>query len=303
MKHAVSGHGIAQVTSGYLIWGSLPIFWKTLSHVSSFEVLLHRILWAAVWASVYFLLKGNNPLYILKQAWSQSSLPLLILSALVVAVNWLAYIYAVTSGHILQASLGYYICPIVIVVLSVLLFKEKMNRLQKLALVFCIVGVGYSAIQVGTIPWLSLLIAGTFALYATSKKLLKLDGMTALLSDAVLLSPIVLIIVVVTAVRGQSAFLFTGIGTDVLLVLSGIATLAPLVLFIQGTMKIPYKTVGFLQFITPTMTFVLGVAVYGERFTLYEGITFLLILLGVGSYVVSLFNPDRSKKAKPSFEK
>jgi chloramphenicol-sensitive protein RarD len=291
--------GLLQVVSGYLIWGLLPIFWKTLAHVHSLEVILHRILWGAVCASLYFLIQKRNPLRILRTVWSTDRKYLLILSALTVTANWLSYVYAVTSGQILQASLGYYISPIMLVTLGVF-FKEPMTKLQKAALVLAVIGVLYSAVRVGTIPWLSLLIAGTFAGYAMIKKRMGFDGMKALLSDTVILFPITLAIVLYLFVTGQGMFLQPEAprGSDLLLILAGPATLLPLGLFIQGTISIPYKRIGFMQFITPTMTFLLGTIVYGERFNFDEFVTFLFILAGVLCYVLSLMQSRHHAKMK-----
>ena len=291
--------GLIQVTVGYLVWGMLPLYWKALDHVASFEVLLHRIIWCAVWSAAYFLVLRKNPLKILLQAWRTSSFALLMFSSFIVAVNWLAYIYAVTSGNLLQASLGYYICPILIVMLGVLLFKESMTGLQKIALLFCALGVIYSTLRVDGFPWLSMLIAGTFAAYGTVKKIIGVDGVTALLSDTVILSPAVLAVMAVLHRRGASAFLAGDMPTNLLLVGAGLATLLPLMLFIQGTIKIPYKTVGFLQFITPTMAFFLGVFAFREPFSIHQGITFLLIILGVCCYILSLIKRPRRGEPLP----
>jgi chloramphenicol-sensitive protein RarD len=253
----------------------------------------------AVCASLYFLIQKRNPLRILRTVWSTDRKYLLILSALTVTANWLSYVFAVNSGQILQASLGYYISPIMLVTLGVF-FKEPMTRLQKAALVLAVIGVLYSAVRVGTIPWLSLLIAGTFAGYAMIKKRMGFDGMKALLSDTVILFPVTLAIVSYLFVTGQGMFLQPEAprGSDLLLILAGPATLLPLGLFIQGTISIPYKTIGFMQFITPTMTFLLGTIVYGERFDLDEFITFLFIIAGVLCYVLSLMQSRHHAKMK-----
>jgi chloramphenicol-sensitive protein RarD len=292
------GYGLVQVVSGYLIWGLLPVFWKLLEHVGSFEVILHRIVWGAVGAAIFFLMRGKSPVRILMTVWRSQNWFLLILSALTVTVNWLSYVYAIATDHILQASLGYYISPILLVLLGVLLFKEKMNTLQKAALILALLGVIYSALQVGTVPWLSLLIAGTFALYATIKKRMGISGMNALLSDTVFLSPFAIAAMVFLYSRGTGSFLTQGASTDMLPLMAGPATLLPLGLFIQGTIKSSYKTVGFLQFITPTMTFLLGTVVYGERFSLHEGVTFLFIIAGVLCYIISLMHHRTHTRAK-----
>jgi chloramphenicol-sensitive protein RarD len=289
--------GLVQVVSGYLIWGLLPIFWKTLTHVHSLEVILHRILWGAICAVLYFLIQRRSPVGILRSVWSADRKYLLILSAATVTANWLSYVYAVTSGQILQASLGYYISPIMLVSLGVF-FKEPMNKLQKAALVLAGIGVLYSALRVGTIPWLSLLIAGTFAGYAMIKKRMGADGMKALLSDTVILFPFALGVVIYLFASRQGVFLQPEApsGSNLLLMLAGPATLLPLGLFIQGAITIPYKTIGFMQFITPTMTFLLGTIVYGERFSLDEFITFMFIIAGVLCYVLSLMQSRHHAK-------
>ncbi len=290
--HAVR-RGYLEVISGYVLWGLLPIFWKLLDHVNAFEVLLHRILWCGAWVASYFLITGRNPLRVLRTLWLTRPAYVWIFSALIVSANWLTYIYAVISGNILQASLGYFLCPIMIVLLGVIFFKETMTALQKAALICCTAGVVYASLMAGGFPWLSVLIGGTFALYSTIKKFLGTDGLTALLRDTLLLTPLAVLIMGFLAWKGESSFLSVNLSTDILLVTAGLATLLPLYLFIQGTITIPYQSVGFLQFIIPFIAFMLGVFVYGEPFSRDQGITFGLIIIGVGCYIASLLMRSR----------
>jgi len=304
-----------QVVTGYLIWGSLTIFWKSLDHVPSLEVLVHRIIWCTVWLSLYIVLfQHAAPWRILRRLWKQQGIGVYIASALIVGINWLAYVYAVQSGHILQASLGYYICPIIIVLIGVFFFRERMNRLQKLALLFCSIGVLFMTVRAGTFPWLSILIAATFAGYGTIKKMLAGNAVHTLLSDTVLLSPFGIAWMMILQFQGASHFTFAasagtkdmpmrfassfqpGMMTSIMLIGAGLATFVPLVLFIGGTVHIPYKAVGFMQFITPTMTFLIGVFLYREQFSTDDLIAFICIWAGVLSYIFSVVHDEKKTR-------
>ncbi len=280
--------GLLFITSGYLIWGLLPLYWKFLSHVSSLEILLHRVLWTALICVIYFVGRKRNPYSFFKQTIMSKPNWLIILSALLLSINWLSYIYAVNANQLLSASMGYFISPILIVLFGLVLFKEKMNILQIVALALCTIAVIYKTVKVGTIPYLSIVIGLSFSLYTVCKKIINLDGIQSLFIDTFLLSPIVTIAIISMALRGSSSFTQVSISTDILLIGGGIATFVPLSLYISGSLITSTKSVGFLQFITPIMAFLLGVFVFKESFKSSDAITFSLILIGVILYLFSL---------------
>ncbi len=286
-----AGHAVALIVTGYLIWGLLPMYWKLLSGVPSLEVLMHRILWSAVLSSSYFLLHRSNPLRVLREIFRSHSRVLLLTSAVILALNWLSYVYAITSGHLLQASMGYFIAPMLTVFFGLLFFRERMNRLQAGAVILSGAGVVFTTVQAGKVPFLSLFIALTFSLYTMCKKKIHLTGLTSLLADSLILLPAVALYLGMLDVQGTNSFTLTDPLTSLLLAGSGIATLVPLTLYINGAIRIEAKSVGFLQFITPVMAFLLGVFVYREPLLVQDIITFSFILAGVGLYIRSVLSP------------
>ncbi|MCF7945728.1 MAG: EamA family transporter RarD [Spirochaetia bacterium] len=290
-----------QVTGAYVLWGILPVYWKGLKHVPSIDVLTHRIVWCAVWIAVYVIvIQKKNIWKNVVNSWKENGIVPYLMSAGIVAVNWLAYVYAVQNNHILQASLGYYICPIIIVLIGIFLFRESMSKLKGIALLFCTAGVVYSSFSVEGIPWLSLLIALSFALYGMIKKRIAGNPLTALFSDTLLLSPLGAAHMIYKFSIGESYF-FSSYSvepfiTSSLLAGAGIVTLVPLVLFIGGAIKIPYNAIGFMQFITPTMTFIIGIWIYNESFTVHDAIVFSCIWAGVSAYVLSLVRTKEYRK-------
>ncbi|MBN2859207.1 MAG: EamA family transporter RarD [Sphaerochaetaceae bacterium] len=288
-----AGRALALIVTGYLIWGLLPLYWKLLSAVPSLEVLVHRILWSAVLSSSYFLLRGINPLKVLREIFRLHSPVLLLTSALILALNWLSYVYAITSGHLLQASMGYFIAPMLTVFFGLLFFRERMNRLQAGAVILSGLGVLFTTLQAGKVPYLSLFIALTFSLYTMCKKKIHLDGLKSLLADSLILLPAVLVYLAVLDVQGSSSFTLSDPLTGALLIASGFATMIPLTLYINGAIRFEMKSVGFLQFITPVMAFLLGVFVYRETLLVTDILTFSFILAGAGLYIRSVVSPHR----------
>ncbi len=288
-----AGRGVLLIVTGYLIWGFLPMYWKLLSAVPSLEVLIHRILWSAVLSALFLLIQKKNPISLIREIFRTHHTVLLIASALILAVNWLSYVYAITSGHLLQASMGYFIAPLITVFLGLLLFGERMGPLQVIALILSGAGVLFTTVQAGQIPYLSLTIAFSFSLYTMCKKKIHLDGVQSLLIDSLILLPAVLVFLVYQGIEGESSF--SDPGNAALLIGSGLATLVPLTLYISGAILIPAKSVGFLQFITPVMAFCLGVFVYREPLVLADIITFSFILAGAGLYIRSLFGKKKKK--------
>ncbi len=286
--HHDSREGLIQVTLAHVLWGILPLYWSMLSHLPSLEVMMNRMMWTAIFCSGYFLLRRKNPIRIVKTVLKTRNTLLLITSALLLAVNWVAFLYTVATGHILQASMAYFISPLLLVLFALIFFREKMKRIQSIALFLCLTGVLFAAIIGGEIPYLSLLIALTFAAYTICKKALHLDGVQALLMDGVLMFPVSFGYNLYLILTGESSYLTSGIPVDFLLIFSGVVTLVPLAMYISGNMSVSATSVGFLQFILPIMAFLLGLFVFKEPFRASDGITFAFILGGVLLYLVSL---------------
>ncbi|WP_243290748.1 EamA family transporter RarD [Bacillus sp. FJAT-47783] len=296
--------GSIYMALAFIMWGTFPLYWKMVEHVQSEEILAHRIIWSFCFMIILiFVQKQIFPL--LKQLLEMVKQPKLflnfILSSVLISLNWFVFIWAVNHERVLETSLGYYINPIVSVFLGRIFFNEKMNKGQQLAFVLAGIGVFVSAVEYGQIPWVSLILALTFGFYGLTKKVIKLKASFSLTLETLLVLPIGILYVLYLQLHDQSAFFIGDTKTTLLLMGGGIATAIPLLLFAMGASKIPLFMVGILQFITPTMTFFIGVFLYHEPFTLVDLITFSFIWCGIIIFTFSqqtLMNKLKIKNRK-----
>ncbi|WJY27960.1 EamA family transporter RarD [Sporosarcina trichiuri] len=272
--------GAFWVFFAYFLWGFMPIYWKSLDHVGSSEILLNRIIWAFILTAAVLLIAGQGRKLAadVKELWrTPRQFWGLCLASLLVTTNWGTYIWAVNHDFIVQASLGYYMNPLVSVLLGILFLKESLNRSQQGAFVLAAVGVTILTIHYGVFPWVSFVLALSFALYGLIKKHIKLDAARGLAIETAFVVPIALL-AYGWLIRSGDAVLF---GTDpvtvVLLVLTGIATALPLIFFSKGVVSIPLYVSGFLQYIAPTLMLIIGVSLYGEQFGAFEWMSFAFI--------------------------
>ena len=291
--------GYIMAFSGYLIWGILPIYWHNLSSVSSLKILMFRILFSAL-TLLIFVYAAKNTLFIsfLKDKTIRKNL--MITSALI-AVNWGLFIYAVSSSHVLQASLGYYINPLISILLGVIFLKEKLDAPKIAAVFLAFAGVLYMTISLGEFPYISLVLAVSFGLYGYMKKKLHLDSYNSLLVETLLLSGIALIYAVYLAASGTSGLSEISSAEWILIALSGVVTCLPLILFNEGAKAIPLSSLGFLQYLAPTLMLLVGVLLYNEHFTKVHIISFALIWTGYFIYIFSLIisarRPEKNKSS------
>lgn len=264
----------------YTIWGFLPIYWKQVGNVASDEILTARIFWA-FWLTLafIFLIKGGKHLVgDIKTLWqSKKTFFTLMIASYLITANWFLYIYAVTNDRIVETSLGYYVNPLVSVLLGVFFLKEKLTPAIKVAFGLAAIGVIIMTVSYGTFPWLAFGMAFSFAFYGLIKKTIKLNALRGLALETLFVLPLAIIYYVYLFYTGQAAFLHGDGSTDVLLILSGAATALPLVLFATGAPLIPMYMIGFLQYIAPSLMLLIGVLIYGESFGLIELISFSLI--------------------------
>lgn len=268
--------GVALTASAFLIWGLGPIFWKLLVHLPAGELLAHRVLWAAVMLTV-LLIAQRRWAEVRSVLASRGVVLTLVGTTVLIAGNWLLYIWAVVNEQILQASLGYYINPLVTVLLAMIFLGERLRRDQWWCLGLAAVGVGVMVGGVGEVPLVALVLAFSFGFYALLRKQVRAEAEVGLLVETLLLLPLVLSYLVWVEIEGRGAFGHRGAVTDGLLIASGLITALPLVLFTQGARRIPLTTAGFLQFLAPTLQFLLAVFVYGEPFTRTHLAAFLFI--------------------------
>ena len=278
--------GILFAISAYAIWGTFPLYWKLLSHVSPLQILAHRILWSFVFLALVILF-GRNQNF-LPYVKTPKVLAILSVSALLIAANWGVYIYAVNNHQIVEASLGYYINPIVNVLLGIVFLKERLNRLQGTALLFALCGLCYLTFTVGKLPVVSLLLAGTFSLYALIRKKANLQSMPGLLIETMILVPIAIAYIFYTIRAGTTYYLKGSLQDDILLMIAGPVTAIPLFLFGMAAPKIPLSSIGFIQYLSPTIQLLIGVLLFKEPFTHANIISFTLVWAGLAVYTYSV---------------
>ncbi|WP_430289085.1 EamA family transporter RarD [Sporosarcina gallistercoris] len=290
MRHLqTQQQGALWVFAAYVMWGFMPIYWKSLHHVSSGEILVNRIIWAFLLTVLALLVVGQGKRLIqdLKELWmTQKQFWSLCAASLLVTLNWFTYIWSVNHDFIVQASLGYYINPLVSVLLGIIFLKESLSRNQKAAFVLAAVGVTILTFHYGVFPWISFVLAITFALYGLIKKQIKLDATRGLAIETAFTVPIALIAYGWIFSTGDAVIMDTDPLTVVLLVLTGIATALPLVFFAKGVPSIPLYVTGFLQYIAPTMMLIIGVAIYGETFGKFEWLSFAFIWIALLVFTV-----------------
>lgn len=279
--------GVASGISAYLIWGFLPIYWKLVDHVPSMEVLAHRIVWSLLFMLIMFVAmrKVDQLKYDIRYLMTHPKIIAGIsLSALFISINWVLFIWAVANERIIEVSLGYYINPLLNVLLGVLFFKEKLNFWQKISVILALIGVSIMTFSFGQVPYISLILAFSFGMYGLVKKQTKIGAMTGLTIETLLLTPVALGFLLWVHEDFSAVFYTDEPTTGFLLIGTGIATAIPLLLFGIGAQKIPLSFIGFLQYIAPTIMLILGVIFYGEDFTSVHAISFIFIWIGLIIY-------------------
>jgi chloramphenicol-sensitive protein RarD len=260
-------------------WGLTPVYYKWLQHVPPVEVLAHRVVWSVVFGAAFLTLSRNWPAAAAALRCRRTLLALLATAALVSA-NWLIYIWAVVNDQVMATSLGYYINPLVNVLLGMLFLGERLSRGRTLAVGLAAAGTLSLAFELGSLPWISLSLAFSFGFYGLIRKRLGLPAMAALFVETLLVAPLALLALAWFGLHGTPAF-GTDLRTTTLLVLAGPVTLLPLLWFAEAARRLPLITVGFFQYLAPTLTFLLATLVYGEAFTMAWAVTFALIWSGL----------------------
>ncbi|MBO2536931.1 EamA family transporter RarD [Rummeliibacillus suwonensis] len=282
--------GIIASVGAYFLWGLFPIYWKFVEHVSSEEILASRIIWSFILTLVFVLLFKQWHILILdfKKLWHhQKSFWSLFFAAYLVSLNWFIYIWAVNHDHIVQTSLGYYMNPIISILLGIIFLKEKLSKSQIIAFLLAAIGVLILITSYGQIPWVAIGLALSFGIYGLLKKQIVLDATRGLVIETMFILPVALIYYVYLYFQGNMSFLHVDMKTDLFLIGTGIVTAVPLILFAMGAQNIPLYLVGFIQYIAPTMTLILGVIVYHESFGGIELVSFSFIWLALVIFSIS----------------
>ncbi|MDY7226244.1 EamA family transporter RarD [Hyalangium rubrum] len=284
--------GFAYAIAAYLSWGLFPIYWKQLAQVPPLVVIAHRVVWSFLFVAGLLTFARRWPE--VKRALSQrKTLVALLVSTALISSNWFLFIWAVNTGHVLEASLGYYINPLLNVVLARVVLGERLRPLQLVAVGLAALGVLYLTVGLGVLPWVSLLLALTFGFYGLVRKMAPVEPLTGLAVETGFAAPVgvLFLLLVPMAQQGQ---LFAGtVRESLLLVGSGVATALPLLWFALGAKRLRYSTLGFIQYLAPTGQLALAVLVYGESFTSRHAVTFALIWTAVLLYAADSVRGSR----------
>ncbi|MFB1080413.1 EamA family transporter RarD [Jeotgalibacillus sp. JSM ZJ347] len=293
--------GIIYTALAYTLWGLLPLYWKFVQHVPADEILANRIFWS-FWFMLVLLIAMRQFSHFKKEALSLFKRPklfaALIAASVLISINWFVYIWAVNSEQMVEASLGYYINPLVSVLLGVFVLKEVLSKAQILSFILALIGVLILTISYGNFPWIAFALAFSFGFYGLVKKMLRVNAAIGLTLETLTIMPIALIYLGYLQGTDSLALFHVSLTTDILLVGAGAATAIPLLLFANGAQRIPLFMVGFLQYIAPTLTLILGVFLYGEPFSVIDLISFIFIWLGLTVFTYSRMRMARQVKLK-----
>ncbi|MGF6271959.1 chloramphenicol-sensitive protein RarD [Massilia sp. UYP11] len=268
--------GIIYAALAFLCWGLFPIYFHALDGVPPLQILAHRMLWSLGFLLIVLLLRRQwKWLNVVRQPRVFFSF---VLSALLLSANWLVYIWSVSNHHVIEASLGYFINPLVNIMLGYLILKERLRTVQWVAIAIAALGVAWLTWQTGTVPWIALFLAFSFGGYGLLRKTAALGALEGLSFETIVLFPLAAAYVIWLTLEGQNVFINTDSDTTrVLLVMAGPLTAIPLLLFATGARKIPLSILGLLQYLSPTMQFLLGVLLFKEAFTADRLVGFVLI--------------------------
>lgn len=277
--------GLLAAIGAFAIWGLLPLYLKLLHQAPVFQIMTHRVVWCCLFVFGWLGVRGE--LGHVTRALADGVTRLrLFASAVMITINWLTYVWAVGNGHVVEASLGYFINPLVSVLLGVLFLSEKLNPRQWIAVALAALGVAWLTWQVGRPPWIALTLAFSFGLYGFVRKTVVVDAVAGLAVETLLILPFALAWLLFEYGRGASVFGVVSWQLDALLVASGLLTAVPLVLFAFGVRRVPLTTIGLLQYMAPTLQLITALLVFKEPFTAVQAVGFGCIWLGLVIYAV-----------------
>lgn len=283
--------GISAALVAYVIWGLVPIFFKQLGSVPALEIIAHRVVWSLLLVGGFLLVRGA-----LAPVWAHARNPRTLahaaLAAALVMTNWLVFVWAVNAGRILETSLGYFITPLLSIVLGVAVLHERLRPRQWLAVALAVVGVALEGWRIGGLPWVSLVLAATFSSYGLLRKQLPVDAAGGLLLETACAAPFALAYLLWL---GNSGSFGQQTGTDTLLIASGAVTAIPLLLFAIGARRLPMATLGFLQYTAPSISFLVAIFFYGEPMNLARLFVFAAIWTGLVLYTADMMLHRREK--------
>jgi len=280
--------GILLVLSGYLMWGSFPLYWALLNHVNPSEVLVHRILWSV---PVLFLLVNFKPSWkenFRESITSKKELFFLLITAILITINWGCYILAVNLGRVVEASMGYFLSPVINMLGGYIFFHERISKLKQLAVLFASLGALYYVFSGDSFPWLGFVVGLSFSAYGIARKAMASSAVPGLYIETLLLLPFLFVFILWFYANYGFALFSIDLSTDIFLLLCGIVTVVPLALFTAGTKLLPMTTVGILFLITPSLQFIVGYVLYNEPVSNNQLIGFIGVWIGLIMYSYGL---------------
>jgi chloramphenicol-sensitive protein RarD len=293
--------GVASGLAAYGLWGLFPLYFPLLEPAGGVEIVAHRVVWSLVFIAVLLTAVRGWP-QVRATMTDRRALLVLAGAAVLIAGNWLVFVYGVNSGHVVETSLGYFINPLVSVLLGVVVFTERLRRLQWVAVGIAAVAVGVLTVDYGRPPWIALALAGTFGLYGLMKKLVRVAAAPGLFVEtALVVVPAVAVLAVLHA-QGEGTAGNAGTGHLLLLLSSGVATAVPLLLFAGATRRIPLSTVGLLQYVTPLMQLAIGVFVYEEPMPPARLAGFVIVWVALAVFTADSLRHARSEARRRAVE-
>jgi len=286
--------GLLYAIFSYSAWGVFPLYWKMLIVVPSEQILAHRVIWSLCFLAITILIMRKTAL--LSYLKQPKIIGMLVITGFLIGLNWGVYIYAVNHDHIVESSLGYYINPLISVILGMLFLKERLSRLQTVAVLFALAGVVWLTVHIGRIPWISLTLALSFSFYGFLRKKVNLESMPGLLIETMILAPFALWYLWHVDQNQTGVFLHHSHMVDFLLILGGLITAIPLFMFGMAATRIPLSTLGFVQYLSPTIQLMIGLFVYNEVFSPSYLISFCLVWIGLAIYTYSLIRTVRERR-------
>ena len=284
--------GYLTILSGYIGWGLFPLYWSLLNHVPAGEVLLHRMLWSVPVLLLLVLLVTRRRTQVQTALRSLAQLKWLLLSAALITLNWGVYIWAVNHNQVIEASMGYFLTPLLNVIAGVVFLKEKLGRLELIAIAFATAGVIYLIVTSGQTPWVGLIVGVSFSAYGLTRKTMSIDAVPGLFIETLLLLPFTLAILLWLHGTGAALFLNLSWDTDLWLILGGPITVIPLAFFTAGARLLPLSTVGILFYVTPSLQFLSGYLLLNEVVDANRLIGFCGIWIGLAIFSAGLMKKE-----------
>ncbi len=283
--------GILYGIGAYIAWGFFPIYWKFLHHVPAIQLIGHRIIWSCLLLLVVIVITKQRDEF--RATLNAKVLRIYTIAALLIGVNWLIYVWAVNANYIVETSLGYFINPLLSVLMGVIILKERLRYAQWIPVILAAIGVTYLTFVYGRLPYIALSLAFSFGLYGLVKKLSPLGSLYGLTIETAILFIPALFYLIVMEVNSTAAFLHTGTASDLLMIGAGVVTTVPLLMFASAARSIPLWAVGLLQYIAPTIQFLLGVFLYKEPFNQNQLIGFGIVWAALIFFIVENFLANR----------